>query len=115
VEELAAGQRVEARERFVEKEDWRLLPSGQLIGAGCERDLEIVESASGKPRVEAGPERTRQPHVLVDRQFAVQRRRLGDVPDTPDRPASVPPRVDAVDVEAALRWSLEPDPRLEQR
>ena len=68
VEELAARQRVKARQRFVEQEDrrprpqrerqpdLRLLSPRQLVGARGERDREVVETAMGKRAVEAGTE-----------------------------------------------------------
>ena len=127
VQELAAGQRIEAGQRLVEQEDrrphpqrerqsdLRLLAAGQLVGAGGERDVEIVEPAAGDPRVEPRPERLGQHHVLVDGQLAVERRRLRDVADPLDRATAVLPGVDAVDGQVALGRSFEADPRLEQR
>ena len=61
-QELAPGQRVEARERLVEEEDrrpraqrerqpnLRLLSPRQLVGARVDRDREVVEVAAGRGR-----------------------------------------------------------------
>ena len=60
VQELAARQRIEAGQGLVEEEDrrprpqrerqpdLRLLAPGQLVGAGCPRDVEVVEPAAGE-------------------------------------------------------------------
>ena len=62
LEELAAGERIEARQRLVEEEDrrpraqrerqpdLRLLSPRQLVGAGIKRNREVVEVAAGERR-----------------------------------------------------------------
>ena len=127
VEELAAGERIEARQRLVEEEhrrprpererqpDLRLLAPGQLVGAGCRAGCRGRRVAAGRStgRSRAGGDRERD--VVRHAELAVERRGLRHVADPEERRPAVPPRVDAVDRRPTLRRAFEADPRLEQR
>ena len=70
VQEFATGQRIQARQRFVEEEDrgsdaegegeadLRLLTAGQLLGGRVERDVEVIEPTSRDRRIEPRAERS---------------------------------------------------------
>jgi hypothetical protein len=127
VEELAPGERIEARKRLVEQQDpgprpererqshLGLLAARQLAGQGPQGDREAVDVRRGEGGIEPPPERCRERQVVGDRQGRVERRRLRDVADPADGSAAVTLWVDAAGDEAPLGRPLEPDPGADQR
>ena len=122
MQELASGEWVQTRQRFVEEEDrrprpqrerqsdLRLLSPRQLVGAGGRRDIEIGEAPTGIWGVKGRPKGAGHDHVIVYGQLAIEGRGLGHVADAREGPTPIAPRIDAVDDDAALGRAFETDP-----
>ena len=119
-QELAPGQRIEARKRLIEQEDrrprakregqgdLRLLPARQLSDQRSNRTPTLAQALLRVRPVEARASDASEAEVVGGGQVSIKRGCLRDVPDPRDGADAVTPGVDAFDEHAALVGLLEP-------